>query len=289
MNASTPKPRIGGHVSVAGGLKNGILRAKEIGANTIQFFGSSPRSWAVQQHRKNDIEEFKNTAKEYGVFPLFIHANYLVNLASPDELLRKKSELSLRAQLKQANDIGVHGLIFHIGSGKETPKNEALTIVVGAIERIMGSVDGDAFLVIENSAGGGQKIGSSIKEIGTIIQRVGDQRVKMCFDTAHAFEAGIIESYTAKNITALVSDIKKYIGIKKLVALHINDSKSPFNSHYDRHENIGEGYLGLSAFKNLLCEPCLAVPAWILEVPGFDGMGPDKKNIDILKSLISHA
>ena len=160
-----------------------------------------------------------------------------------------------------------------------------MAIVVSIIERIMRSVDGSAFLVIENSAGGGQKIGSSIKEIGEIIRRVGDQRVKMCFDTAHAFEAGIIESYTTKNIATLVSDIKKYVGIEKLAALHVNDSKSPFNSHHDRHENIGEGYLGLGAFKNLLRERTFIAPAWILEVPGYDGNGPDKKNVDALKSL----
>lgn len=296
MSSGISKPRIGGHVSVAGGLKNGILKAKEIGANTIQFFGSSPRGWAVKKHAKKDIEEFHALAKAYDVKPIFIHANYLVNLASSDTMLRKRSEVSLRAQLEQANDIGVDGLIFHIGSaskklstsGKEMSKDEALTIVVGAIERIVGSVKGDSFLVIENSAGGGQKIGSSIEEIGEIIRRVDDPRVTMCFDTAHAFEAGIIEGYAPGNIKHLLQSIEKQGLRSRLVALHVNDSKSAFNSHHDRHENIGEGHIGLKAFGNLINTKELAAAAWLLEVPGFEGTGPDKKNIDTLHSLLKY-
>ncbi len=280
------KRRIGGHVSVAGGLKNGIANAVRIGANTIQIFGSSPRSWSVPGHSKKDIEEFQKASKEHDVTPIFLHGNYLVNLASPDPVARAKSEASLKAQFQLTNDIGAHGLIFHIGSGKEMPKDEALTIVVKAIERIMKSVKGSADLVIENTAGGGQKIGSTIAEIGEIIKRVGHPQLKTCFDTAHAFEAGVIEEYTPQNIKTLLKEIEKHIGFSRFVAMHINDSKSPFNSHYDRHENIGEGYIGKKAFGHLINTPELARAAWLLEVPGFDDMGPDKKNIDILHSLI---
>lgn len=280
------QPRIGGHVSVAGGLKNGIAKAKEIGAATIQFFGSSPRAWAITRHSQKDIREFHAAAREADIGPLFIHASYLINLASPDEALRRKSEESLAVQFQQANDVGVHGLIFHVGSGKELPKGDALEIVVHALEKILKRVQGDAWLVIENSAGGGKKIGSSIQEIGEIIRRVGDRRVKMCFDTAHAFEAGVIERYTPENIQKLLHNIENRISLSRLVALHVNDSKSAFNSHHDRHENIGAGHIGLEAFENLINTPELREPAWLLEVPGFGGTGPDKKNIDILHSLL---
>ncbi|MEK7149252.1 MAG: deoxyribonuclease IV [Patescibacteria group bacterium] len=278
--------RIGGHVGVAGGLKNGIARAVEIGANTIQIFGSSPRQWSVPGHSKKNIEEFQIEAKKHGIFPIYLHASYLVNLASPDPVMRKKSEASLKSQLQLTNDIGADGLIFHIGSGKEMPRADAIKVVVEALSRVIKSVKGPADLIIENSAGGGQKVGSSIEEIGNVIKKVGHPKIKVCFDTAHAFEAGIIEEYTPGNIKKLLKDFEKYIGLSRLVALHVNDSKTAFNSHHDRHENLGEGYLGISAFKNLMKEPSLAKVAWILEVPGFDGEGPDRKNIKILHSLI---
>ena len=278
--------RIGGHVSVAGGLKNGILRAKEIGANTIQIFGSSPRSWYIAGHSKKSVEEFQAAAKTHDVRPIFLHASYLVNLASPDALARKKSEVSLKDQFQLANDIGADGLIFHIGSGKEMPKKEAIDIVVKELKQILKRVKGSAYLIIENSAGGGQKIGSTIEEVGSIMKRVGSPRLKMCFDTAHAFEAGVIEEYTPSNIKKLLQEFKSYVGLENLVALHVNDSKTAYNSHHDRHENIGEGFLGVKSFKNLLTFKEFHNPAWILEVPGFDNMGPDKKNIDIIKKLL---
>ena len=281
-------------MGVTGGLKNGIARAVEIGANTIQIFGSSPRQWSVPCHSKKNIEEFQAGAKQYGIFPIYLHASYLVNLASSDIAMRKKSEASLKSQLQLTNDIGADGLIFHIGSasaklsasGKEMPRADAIKVVVEALSRVIKSVKGPADLIIENSAGGGQKVGSSIEEIGNVIKKVGHPKIKVCFDTAHAFEAGIIEEYTPGNIKKLLKDFEKYIGLSRLVALHVNDSKTAFNSHHDRHENLGEGYLGISAFKNLMKEPSLAKVAWILEVPGFDGEGPDRKNIKILHSLI---
>lgn len=288
------KRRIGGHVSVAGGLKTGIEKAVAIGANTIQIFGSSPRQWDVRGHSEDNIKEFQKAARAYDIRPIFLHASYLINLASPDLLLRKKSAASLEAQLELANSISADGLIFHIGSastklgtnGKEMPRNEAIKIVAAILKRILKNVRGSADLIIENTAGGGQKIGSTLSEIGEIIRHVNSKRLKVCFDTAHAFEAGIIEEYTSGNIKHLAREFERHIGLYRLCAFHINDSKSAFNSHYDRHENLGRGYLGLKAFKNLLHEPAFSHVPWILEVPGFDGEGPDKKNINIVYSLL---
>jgi len=138
--------------------------------------------------------------------------------------------------------------------------------------------------VIENSAGGGAKIGSSPEEIGDILARVKSPRLKVCWDTAHAFEAGRIERYDEANVGYLVDRLHKSVGIQNVVALHVNDSKTPFNSRHDRHENLGEGYIGIDGFRALAGEKRLHHAAWILEVPGFDGEGPDKRNIEILKN-----
>jgi len=279
-----PRPRIGAHVSAAVKLSNGILRAVEIGAECIQIFGASPRAWAVRGHAASDIEEFKRARSAAGIAPVFLHASYWVNLASPESAIRQKSEVNLASHLKIADNIGAEGLIFHVGSGKELPKHEALEIVVGSIKRILSYVKGGTRLVIETSAGGGAKIASSPEEIGDILARVKSPRLKVCWDTAHAFEAGRIERYDKANVGYLVGRLHKSVGIQNVVALHVNDSKTPFNSRHDRHENLGEGYIGIDGFRALAGEKRLHHAAWILEVPGFDGEGPDKRNIEILKN-----
>ncbi len=278
-------PKIGAHVSTAGGLHTAIERIQDIGGDCLQIFGASPRQWAARLPDEDKIKKFKEAVKESGIGPIYLHAAYLPNLASPVDETVEKSITNLSIHLQIAELIGANGLIFHIGSGKELPKEKAMAKVVKACKAILKKVPGKAELVMENSAGGGQKLGSSVAEIGVMIKKIDSNRMKVCWDTAHAFEAGVMDEHSPANIKKLFNEFDKEIGLDKLVALHVNDSKTPFNSHHDRHENIGEGHIGLSGFKNLAKEKRLGHTAWFLEVPGFDGMGPDKKNIDILKAL----
>lgn len=277
--------KIGAHVSTAGGLYKAIENARVIGAETIQIFGASPRKWDAPSPKAEDIKKYKELLKESGIGPVYLHASYLVNLASPDEELREKSVKNLIGHLSIAELIGAAGLIFHIGSGKEAPRDKALKYVAEGMVKVLNKVRGNTALVVENSAGGGQKLGGTASEIKLILKQIKSSRAKVCFDTAHAYEAGIIESYSPYNIKKLFDEWDSEIGIKNIVALHINDSKTAFNSRNDKHENIGDGYIGIEGFKNLAKENRLTDKPWILEVPGFGGEGPDKKNIDILKSL----
>lgn len=282
------KPKFGAHVSAAGGLFKGIENAKKIGAECIQIFGASPRSWRAKIISPVDVEKFKQVVKEnkFDLSGVYLHASYLVNLASAKDYNREQSIYSLADHLQIAELIGARGLVFHLGSsGEEPDKNVALQKTVEAMKTILEIVPGKTELIMENSAGGGQKLGLKFSEIGSIFKKVGSKRVKVCLDTAHIFEAGGIEEYTTKNIKAMFDEFDKEIGLENLVALHINDSKTMFNSHHDRHENLGEGYIGLTGFKNLAKDKRLWDKDWILEVPGFDGMGPDKKNMEILRSL----
>lgn len=216
---------------------------------------------------------------------MYLHAPYLANVASPEKDLREKSVENLSSHLAICEVLDAQGLIFHIGSGKEMPKQEALTIVVEEMKKILKKVPGTSRLIIENSAGGGQKIGSSAREIGDILKRIGSPRVKVCLDTAHAFEAGVIETYSQQGVKTFFDEWDKEVGCENIVALHVNDSKTVFNSHHDRHENIGQGYIGLAGFEQLAKEKRIHHTAWLLEVPGFDNGGPDKRNVDILKKL----
>jgi deoxyribonuclease-4 len=274
------KPIIGAHVSVAGGLYKCFENAARIGASAVQIFGASPRAWRTKQPTPADIETFKTAWKASNVSHVFLHAAYLVNLATDNNILYEKSIENLSAHLSIANAIKANGLIFHIGSGENKQK------VIAAIKQVLKETKGETPLVIENSAAGGKKVGATPEEIGAIIKAVGSSRVKMCLDTAHIFEAGEIESYSTANIKKLFDRIESSVGIKNLVALHVNDSKTPYGSHHDRHENIGKGYIGTEGFKNLAKQAHACGAVWLLEVPGFDNQGPDKKNIDILKKIV---
>lgn len=282
------RPKLGAHVSVAGKLSNGIMRAKEIGAECVQIFGASPRQWAVRARAPGEIAEFKKAREKACIGPVYLHAAYLVNLASADPGLRHKSEANLASHLEIAGSIGAEGLIFHIGSGAaELPKAQAKSLAVESLRRILRQVKGEARLVIENSAGGGEKLGADPEEIGAIMNAVNSKRLKVCWDTQHAFASGIIEQYDTPSLKNLSQRFERAFGLENLVALHINDSKTKFNSRHDRHENLGEGSIGLDGFRALSRETKLFQAAWILEVPGFDGNGPDARNISLLKGCFA--
>lgn len=277
-------PPLGAHVSTAGGLFTAFERATHIGASAIQIFGASPRQWHTKSPSIEDVEKFKEAWKASEVSSIFLHASYLVNIASSDEGAIAKSVKSLSDHLSIAEYIGAQGLIFHVGSGKELPKDLALKSAVAAMKHVLEMVPGTSQLIIENSAGGGQKLGSNPQEIGAMMEGVNSARIKSCYDTAHGFEAGLIEAYTPERTKQLFDLMDSAFGLENLVALHVNDSKTAFNSHHDRHENIGEGFIGIEGFRTLAHEKRLHDKAWLLEVPGFDGQGPDKQNMDMLKS-----
>lgn len=279
-------PLIGGHVSVAGGLTKAFENAAAIGAETIQFFGASPRQWAVGMPSKDAIDQFARAWGESSVKTVFLHAPYLPNIANPDRAAREKSITALTSHFKIASLLKSDGLIFHIGSSKPLPREGAVEVIAESMQEILDRVPGNTHLIIENSAGGGFRIGSTPEEIGEIVRAVKSDRVKVCIDTAHAFEAGLLDAYTPAKIKTLFDRCESAFGVERIVALHVNDSKTVFNSHHDRHENIGEGHIGLDGFKHLAREKRISSTSWLLEVPGFENTGPDKKNVDILKGCV---
>jgi deoxyribonuclease-4 len=280
-------PRIGGHVSASGGLWKAIDRGEVIGARVIQIYGASPRMWRAPLPKKVDAMRFQSVRSESSIAAVYLHAAYLVNLASSSQDLYKKSVESLIAHLKIAGALGARGLIFHVGSGKGMDTERAIEQEIKGMKEVLDSVPGETFLIMENSAGGGSKIGSGINEIAQLLDGVCHPRVKVCFDTAHAFEAGLVGEYTPQTVRDFCNEWDRKIGLSELVVLHVNDSKTESGSHHDRHENIGEGYIGLSGFRALAKERRFWDKDWILEVPGFSSNGPDKKNIGIVSSLFT--
>jgi len=282
--------KIGAHLSIAGGYYKALERIDAIGGNCLQIFSSSPRGWNFAQLTEESKKLFIETKKKLGINPVFFHASYLVNLAD-DQEVGVKSIKSLTSELTIASQLGVTGSIVHIGSFKgnspsvwDVSKDKRYSVLINNILKVLTQTPKDTFLIIENA--GNRKIGQSLDEIRQILLDVGDERVKVCLDSCHLYSAGYDVSDQDK-FEKFIDVFDKKIGLKKLVAFHLNDSRDPFNSGRDRHENIGCGTLGIDAFRHIINHPLLKELPYIIETPGFDGNGPDKKNIDILLSIRS--
>ena len=279
--------RIGAHVKTAGGLSTAFERAQAIGAETIQLFGSSPQMWRTTDHSPQDIERFRTLMAETGIAPVFIHGTYLVNLASADPTNLARSVGNLKHSMNLCAAIGASGVIFHVGSHKGSGFEAVLPQIADSLRDILGATPPESRLVLENSAGMGGSVGSKFGELGAIIREVGgplSERVKVCLDTEHAYAARYDVASEA-GLAAAMAEFDHEIGLEKLVAVHANDSKIPLGGGVDRHENIGEGHIGLEGFETIMRHPAFRDVPFLLEVPGFEGDGPDKQNVDILRQL----
>lgn len=279
--------KIGAHLSAQGGFTNPLKRIKDIGGNSLQIFSSSPRTWNLPHVLDEEADEFKKLKDELGVIPVYFHASYLINLGDTSRIGHLSKKLLIE-ELKVASKMGVKGSIIHPGSFKdrsEEPafKNPKYDGFLKNITEVLKQAPKDTLLIIENA--GMRKIGKRIDEIERIIKDVGDKRLRACLDTCHLHAAGYDIS-TEKKLDNFLDDFDKRIGLGKLELWHINDSRDPFGSFRDRHENIGEGEIGLETFRLLFNHPKTKSSPFIIETPGFDGLGPDKKNLDILKGLI---
>lgn len=277
-------PKIGAHVSASGGLLKAIVRAKDIGAECLQLFISSPLQWAKVSYSAEQMASFREAANKEGLTPVFFHAIYLINLATEKPELLEQSKDSLIYYLNHCPPLGASGAIFHVGSHKGRGLEAAFEQVTDSIRKILQKSDPASTLVIENSAGAGGTIGGKFSDIAQILKALDSERLKVCIDTQHAFASGY-DWRSDEGYEAALKELEETIGMDRLVAIHANDSKVLCAAARDRHENIGEGEIGSEVFGRLLADQRLAALPFILEVPGFDEHGPDAKNIELLKTL----
>ncbi len=276
--------KIGAHVSTAGGLDKAVDRAQEIGAEAMQIFGSPPQSWQVKTHPAETVQAFLAKAEAAGIGPTFLHGVYLVNLATENADNLRKGIESLVFHLDLAAQIRSPGVIFHVGSHKGAGLDQVLPRVRDAFREALERTPPEAWLIIENNAGQGQQVGRRFEEVARVMDAVGRERVRVCLDTAHCFASGYDVS-TREGLDATFEEFEREIGLRYLVAVHANDSKPAFNSNVDRHANIGEGHIGLEGFRAMMQHPAFADVPFLLEVPGFENKGPDRRNVEILRSL----
>lgn len=278
----------GCHVSTSGGLEKSLQRAVNIGAQTIQIFASSPRTWQKPSHSKLIISNFLKEKQKTKISPVVIHAKYLINLASPNPETLEKSKLSLVDELIFANQIKALGSIVHIGSHKGKGKNKGMKQIIKACQDILAKTPKNTWLILENTAGNNQqnvhKVGSRFEEIGQLIKSIGSDRVKVCLDTQHSFASGYYFSTPVK-LEKTLKEFDQKIGLKNLVVVHVNDSHFPFGSGKDQHANLGQGLIGEKSLGLFLQNKKLSDLPFILETPALNEEKTAKNEVAKLKKL----
>ena len=275
---------LGAHVSTSGGIHTAIDRIEEYGGEAVQIFTQSPRTWRPTNHDPANVERFKERRVEAGVGAVFCHALYLVNLASPDEQIYEKSRSTLSNTVDVACAIEADGVVFHVGSHQGAGFEAGLERVVPALASCLERCSGSTWLLMENSAGAGGTIGRSIEELAMIYERLDRHpRLGVCLDSCHLFVSGYDIS-KREQLNSVLDRLDEAIGLDRLRALHVNDSKAPLGSNRDRHENVGDGVLG-SKLGIFLAHPQLQGLPAVLETPGAGGHGPRAEDVRRLREL----
>jgi deoxyribonuclease-4 len=272
----------GGHVS--GGVKAAPERAAEIGANALQLFVQSPRAWRFPDHDPAVLASFPQRTRDGGIESVLVHAIYLCNFASPDEVIYEKSVTTLRSTVDAACAIEADGVVFHVGSHLGSGFEAGLERAAPAIEQVLERCSDTTWLLIENSAGTGGTIGRSLEELATLVDRLGRHpRLGVCLDSCHLWASGYDITDPAA-LDTLLDDFDGVIGLDRLRALHVNDSQTPLGSNRDRHANLCDGLIGdnLSVF---LGNPRLQDLPAVVETEGQQGKGADAEEMRKLREL----
>ena len=279
--------RIGIHTSIAGSLERAALKAAALGANCFQIFSASPRTWRAGVPAVAQVRLMKLAREKYDLYPLVIHDNYLINLASCDEALRQKSVQAFRGELERALAIGAEYLVAHPGNCKGHSVEEGVYAVVRSLSDSCDGLDtGGLTVLLENTTGGGAALGGCFEELAVIRQyaeQASGLHIGYCLDTCHCF-ASSYDVSTEPGLKKTVSEIDRVLGMENVPVIHTNDSKGARGSHVDRHANIGDGNIGEQAFRRILGHPKLRKKAFILETP-HDDERDAVRDIETLKRL----
>lgn len=277
--------RVGVHTSIAGAVENAAHRAKRIGCDTFQMFSANPRGWSTLDPAPEECARFRAARAAYGLSPLVIHDNYLINLASADPVIREKSVAAFRREIQRAVSLGADYLVTHPGSAKGTSVSAAIATCINSLRQAgKGLRLNGLSILIENTAGQGSAIGRTFEEVAKIVAGAGkDLPVGACIDTAHSFEAGY-PIHTARGLAEAVKRLESTVGLGRLHLIHANDSKTAFSSHADRHEHIGKGQIGVEGFRRIVRHPKLRCIPFICETP-IDRPGDDQRNLRMMRKL----
>ena len=289
-------PRLGAHLSIAGGLPRAVDRAEASGCEALQIFTKSAGQWRARELPPDEVALFKRRVKQTGIRPVVAHNSYLINLAAADPALRTRSVEALGEELDRAETLGLDGLVMHPGSFTSGNEHDGLRLIAEGLEAVLEPrSDGKTRLLLEHTAGQGTNLGHRFEHLAEIIGRLnGSRRIGVCLDTCHLIASGY-DICSDAGYEDTFRQFGRIVGFSRLKVFHFNDSKKPCGSRVDRHEHIGKGCLGLAPFRRILNDPRFAKLPMLLETPKLDtpesrrlsDVDPfDKKNLDVLRRLL---
>lgn len=275
---------IGCHLSASKGYANMAKETLAINGNTFQFFTRNPRGGQAKEINEEDVKKFLEIAKENNFAKILAHAPYTINVCSADEKTRRFGIDTMKDDLKRMEYTPNNLYNFHPGSHVNQGTEKGIELIIEALNEIL-TEEQTTTVLLETMAGKGSEIGRTFEEIKTIIDGVElNHKLGVCLDTCHVFDAGYD---IVNNLDEVINEFDRVIGLDRLKAIHINDSKNPFASHKDRHEKIGEGSIGIEAFERIINHPKLKDLPFFLETPQEDLAGYGKE-IEILKGLVKN-
>ncbi len=277
--------RLGFHVSISGGFALAVQRAYELGCTCMQIFSRNPRGWTVKPLEPADVEHFKKLRKQWDIGPVFVHTNYLINLASPKPDLYERSIEQFVVDLERTEHLGAEYLVTHLGSASGKGPDWMIDRVATALNMAMKLHKPNATILLENTAGEKGDVGYTLEQVKEVINRLRDaSAVGVCYDTCHGFAAGY-DIRTRKGVDDLARAIDSAVGLTLLKGIHLNDCLREFGSHVDRHWHIGEGKIGENGLAAFLNHPSFREVPKIMETPK-ETEEDDPRNLRKVKSLI---
>lgn len=276
--------RLGVHIRIAGGLLKALDRAHELECEAVQLFSGNPNSWARKPLDPEIATRFGARAAELGIRPIILHTPYLLNLASPDDEIWRKSREALADAVGRAPMLGAGFIVTHIGSHRGAGYTAGIARVSEAVKFALDAAPSPV-IALELGAGAGHTVGSRFEEIADMLELLGSaaKRVGVCIDSAHLWGSGYDISTTA-GVECLFAELRRWVGMERLAVVHLNDTLQDLGSHIDRHYHVGKGQIGLDGFRALVNYPGTGDLPGIIETPG-ESIGLDSENLAILRSL----
>jgi deoxyribonuclease-4 len=288
-------PRFGAHMSVAGGLPRAVDRAVAHRCESLQIFAKNASQWRGREIPAAELREFRAKVAASGIRPVVSHASYLINLATTNRALRAQSLAAMGDELDRAETLGLLGVVLHPGCYTVGNEADGLQLIAeGLLELLRARRRGKTMVLLEQTAGQGTALGATFEQLASIMARTNDhRRIGVCLDTCHLLAAGY-ELTTDAQYAATFKQFERLIGVERLKAFHMNDSKKPLGSRVDRHEHIGAGFVGLDAFRRIVNDRRFRDLPMMLETPKTERRSPtviavdplDKRNLDRLRGLL---
>ncbi|EFI34616.1 apurinic endonuclease Apn1 [Desulfonatronospira thiodismutans ASO3-1] len=283
---------LGAHCSVSGGLYRAVERIEGLSGTALQIFTRNQRQWKTSPVKEQEAEQFRQALQQWGDYPVFSHDSYLINLASPDREILKKSVQAFAGELKRCALLGIPGLVTHPGAHKGQGLDKGLQAYVRALDEALDLAlqqcpeSADVEVLLETTSGQGTVLGSTFQELDFIISTSkNSDRLGVCFDTCHVFAAGY-DMRTRESYNATMQTLDSTVGLQRVQAVHLNDSSYGLGSRGDRHEHIGKGEMGLEPFRLVLNDPRFYDVPMVIETPKDKAGKWDLANLNLLRGLV---